>query len=112
VANLAIIQAIPRTREEIAAWSFSHAVHHVDLNRRIYEVHGQNLTNYFLDNFDPDNPGMWMYLHQSTHLQMDQVLGINPYDLNTLDWQNPDSVSTWFEQHYGEHQQAATILNV
>ena len=112
MANVAAIKYVPQTPDEVATWSFNHAAAHADIIRVIFQNQGTNLTSYFLDDFDPRNLGMWLYLHQATHNQMDQALGIAPYDLNTLDWQDPDSVASWFNGHAAEHQQAATLLNL
>jgi hypothetical protein len=112
---LAQIQAVPSTPDEIEAWSFVHAANHLDILRRIFETKGQNLTSYFLDNFDPAalDRTNWLYLHGIMHQQMDSVLGIQPYNLiGSLDWQDPDSVAVWFNAHSAEHVQASTLLGI
>ena len=111
---LAQIQSIPKTPEEIDAWSFVHAANHTDILRRIFETKGQNLTAYFLDNFDPKalDETNWLYRHATMHQQMDTALGIQPYNLNALDWQDPDSVASWFNSHASEHTRASELLGI
>lgn len=112
---LAQIQAIPKTPDEIEAWSFVHSANHVDILRRIFETQGKNLTSYFLDSFDPENltGTNWLYLHGIMHQQMDAALGIQPYNLlGSLDWQDEDSVATWFNAHQTEHTQASSLLGI
>ena len=114
---LAQIQAIPKTPGEIAGWSFAHAANHRDIIRRLIETgksSANTLMTYYLDNFSPDAIATtsWLYQHAVTHQQMDLALGIQPYNLNTLDWQDPDSVANWFDEHSVEHQQASQILGL
>lgn len=112
---LAEIQNVPSTEAEIAAWSFANSANHVDVIRRIYETqNGKQLTSYFIDNFDPKTLGStgWLYLHAIMHQQMDAALNIQPADLSTLDWQDPDSVANWFNLHTNEHQQASSLLGI
>jgi hypothetical protein len=111
---LAQIQAIPQTRDEIVAWSFANYASHADIIRRIQETKGQNLTLYYIDDFDPETLAAtnWLYLHAIMHQQMDQVLGIQPFNLVSLDWQDPTSVASWWNQHQSEHQQASMLLGI
>jgi hypothetical protein len=112
--GIAEIQAPPTTPDEMLSWSFVHMAHHRDIVRRIQETKSVNLTEYPLDYFSPEGTRgtNWLYNHAVMHNQMDQVLGIQGFNLNSLDWQDPDSVATWFDQHAAEHQQAGELLSI
>jgi len=109
---LATLFRIPQTPEEFSLWSFAHAAHHRDIIRLIFQTQSKRLDEYVLDPLNPVDMGNWPYLHQTMHQQMDTVLGIKGFDLSTIDWQDADLMSGWFNQHANEHYQAGAILKL
>lgn len=109
---LATIAMIPGNPEEFNLWSFAHQAHHRDILRLIYQTYTVQLDEYVLSPFDPLDPGQWVDLHQTMHLEMDAQLGIAGYDLTGLDWQDEGIVRDWFARHSDEHYRAGSLLGL
>lgn len=109
---LATLFTIPHTPEEFAIWSFTHAAHHRDLIRLIFQTRAKRLDEYVLDPFDPQNMGNWPATHAQMHQQMDKELGIDGFDLFEIDWQDADRTQEWITQNGSEHYRAGAILGL
>lgn len=112
MSAIAALYNVPGTESEFLSWSFVNAAHHRDINRVIYQLVGLVLTEYQLDPFDPNNPGVWLYQHQLMHENQNAALGIAGYDLLDVDWQDPAERAGWIQLHFNEHLQAANILRI
>ena len=95
MSGIASLYNVPQTDIEIREWGFSHAAHHRDIIRTIYELIHVALPEYQLDPIDPDNVGVWEYQHQIMHQQMDTVLGIAGNDLTSVNWKNREELAGW-----------------
>jgi hypothetical protein len=97
-------------------WSQAHAGHHTNcIVAATSQKFGSNFSNYILDPFDPTDPvGLerWLTNHQIMHQAMDIALSLPLNDLSELDWNDEDSVYTWFTQNFSEHQAWGTKLGV
>lgn len=112
---IAALQNIPGTPEELAQWSFAHAVHHIDINAAIYRIGAIALPEFVLDPFDPSNEnamGTWFYLHQQMHENQNALLGIAGNNLVDVDWSNQGELAGWINLNFVEHLQASNILGV
>lgn len=109
---LAVILDVPNNPEDFLTWSFTHATHHKDIIRVVFERNGPILSEYVLDPFNPADMQSWLYQHQLMHDAQNAVLGIAGYNLTALDWNNDAEVSTWFWNHGQEHYQAGALLNL
>lgn len=112
MSGLADLYNVPVTDQERAQWSFAHAAHHRDINRRIYELIKVALPEYILDPIDPSNSGAWEYLHQITHDNENQILGIQGQDLTGIDWKDQNLLAGWIFLNSSEHYQASNILEI
>jgi len=112
---LAALFNIPGTEEELNEWSFAHMAHHLDLINFIYNNSQIALPVFVLDPFnprDPDSVEAWSYLHQIMHQNQNALLGINGFDLTSVDWQDQNQVAAWIQLNAIEHVQAANITGV
>lgn len=109
---LATLFIIPQTPEEFSIWSFTHAAHHRDINRVIFQRGGGRLDEYVLDPFNPQDMGNWPYLHQTMHDQMNAALGLAGYDLTEIDWEDRDRTVDWVIHNGNLHYQAGAILGL
>jgi hypothetical protein len=100
------------TDEERAVWSFAHAAHHTDIIRTIYQITGIALSSYILDPFDINNSEIWADQHQQMHNEMDEVLGISPFNLDSWDWKDKATLAGNIWNNFSEHYQAAAILEI
>lgn len=110
--GLASIQNIPDDDISFQQWAFSHAGHHTDLNRRIYELFNIAVPGYVLYPFSQADESIWEYYHQITHSNMDAVLGITGNNLLGINWKDQGELSVWIELNFSEHLQASAILGV
>lgn len=109
---LMVIQEVPADPASFLTWSFTHAAHHKDIIRVIFERNGPILSEYVLDPFNPIDMQSWLYQHQLMHDAQNAVLGIAGYNLTALDWEADNEVLTWFWNHGQEHYQAGALLNL
>lgn len=112
MSDVAALFNVPSTDQERAIWSFAHAAHHNDIIRVIFQITGVILATYILDPFDPDNTGVWADQHQQMHNQMDDILGISPFNLDEVNWKDKSTLSGWIYDNANEHFQAANILEI
>jgi hypothetical protein len=112
VSSVAALANVPTDDQQRAVWSFAHASHHYDIVRVIYQITKIALPIYLLDPFDPNNTGIWADQHQQMHNDMDQLLGINPFNLDDVDWNNKQTLGGWIFNNFSEHYQAANILEI
>jgi len=75
-------------------------------------VAGLPLEQFILDPMNPDDLGFWLYLHATTHDQLNQVLGTSGFGLVDLDWQDPDQFAEWLRLNGDEHTRFCTALGV
>ena len=101
MANVAGLYNVPSDADELNVWSFNHAVHHRDINRRIYQIASVQLPEYILDPVTPDQS--WLIQHQEIHSLMNAILGNQGFDLEELDWKNPNALAGWIFQNAQEH---------
>jgi hypothetical protein len=112
VSAVAAIYNIPEAESDLLQWSFCHAAHHADINRRIYELTGAVLNSFVLDPFNPLDTGVWSYQHQQMHAEMNAVLGISGFNLLGVDWEDQGIKTGWIFLNAQEHFQAANILGI
>lgn len=112
MSGVAALYNVPSTQAELDDWAFAHAAHHRDINRRIYQLRGQQLPEFILDPFDTNDSGTWLYQHQAMHTNQDALLGISGYDLLDIDFRDKNEFAGWIFLNADEHVQAANILEI
>lgn len=110
--GLANIFNVPEGDHATNEWAFSHAAHHRDINRVIFEKFGAVIPDFILDPFDPNDTGTFGYQHQQMHNLQNAILGISGNDLLDVNWQNEEERSSWVDINAREHLQANAILGV
>ena len=109
--SLAQLLELPRNEAEWAMWSFAHASFHHDVDQAVARTYSVTLPEYALDPFNPKDT-TWLYNHQINHNARNVVLGIQGYDLTSLDLSDEGSVLDWINLHASEEQYAAQVLNL
>lgn len=112
MSGIAGIFNIPSDSQQLTAWSFNHAVHHVDINAAILKATGITVPSYVLDPLNPQDMQLWLSQHQVMHQFMDAILGVKGYDLTSVDWTDPAELGGWIQGNANEHFQAANILEI
>lgn len=112
MSAIASLYNVPTTEGELSTWSFLHAAHHADINRVVLETRGVQLPAYILDPFDPRNIQVWLDQHQDLHTQMDAVLGISGFNLDSVEWEDENQRAGWIFLQAQEHYTAAAILEI
>jgi hypothetical protein len=112
VSGIAALYNVPGTPEELSRWSFSHAVHHRDINDTIFKLSGFQIFEFLMDPISVDNIDNWLQSHQLMHQQMDEILGIVGYDLYDVDWQDQSQLAGWIFLNANEHFNASEILQI
>lgn len=112
MSSVASLANVPQTDEQLQLWSFAHAAHHADIIRLIYQITRIALPSYILDPLDPNDTSVWADQHQQMHLQMDELLGISPLNLDDIIWSDKSTLGSWIFNNFSEHYQAANILEI
>lgn len=109
--SLAAIFNVPTNRDDLNTWATSHAAHHRDIIRRIYEIGNIALPEYVLEPIDPNNMVTWAQQHQIMHQQMDALLGIKGYNLLNANFKDVNALTNWIQLNANEHYQADELLS-
>src|SRR5229473_541420 len=112
MSGLADLYNVPSSDQERAQWSFAHAAHHRDINRRIYELIAVAFPEYIIDPINPDSPGDWEYLHQTMHDNQNHILVMQAQDLTQVYWKDQRLLAAWVWINASEHIQASDILEI
>ena len=112
MSAIAALYNVPSNQEELDTWSFAHAAHHRDINRRLYELLQVTLPEFVLDPVELANPGVWIYQHQLVHNDFDALLQISGFDLTDFDPKDQNQLAGWIWLNAQEHYQAANILGI
>lgn len=102
----------PETPQTLASWSFDHAGHHRDVNRRIFEVFAIVIPDFPLDPFNPADTGVWGRQHQILHSEINSVLGLQGNDLIEVNWKDENERVSWIDLNAREHLSWNEIVGV
>lgn len=103
---------VPNTPEELQRWSFLHMALHRSENLAVLRQHGIILVENFLDPIDVTPNGSWFYDHQVMHNNVDQILGIEQFNLLDVDWEDSSQRIGWLQSHAQLHKQETDQLEV
>ena len=103
---------VPSKQNELDDWSFSHAAHHRDINRVIFQLLKISLAEYVLDPLNVKDAETWLYQHQLMHQAQDEILGIAGLDLLDVNFDDKNEFAGWIFANATEHVQAAQVLRI
>lgn len=110
--SIANLLNVPTDQQERDDWTFTHMVHHRDVNEQIFILTGVRIDEYVLDPVDPQRSTGWEDQHQAMHAAVNAVLGISGLDLTGIEWDKPTILSGWIFSNFTEHRQWANQLGV
>lgn len=99
----------PRSINE---WSFSNMDEHRKIVETIYVKNGTLLNIYPLDPVPVSNVVFWLQLHQQAHNDFTSVLGIENFDISSVDFRNQAQVDAWIRLHFDMHYVASQQLGL
>jgi hypothetical protein len=103
------ITASDASLEQFFFWN---AQDHIEISQAIQAQKSVNLFHRVLDPVDKDAIDGWMELHQQSHNDINQVLGLSGNDLSDLDFSNHARVREWMNLHAQEHQAMRQTLKI
>jgi hypothetical protein len=103
------ITASDASLEQFFFWN---AQDHIEISQAIQAQKSVNLFQRVLDPVDKDAIDAWMELHQQSHNDINQVLGLSGNDLSDLDFSNHARVREWMNLHAQEHQAMRQTLKI
>lgn len=112
MSGIAGLYNVPNTPEQLATWAFINMSEHRDFIRRIYELTKIALPEYILDPFNPKDLDSWNYSHQLMHNQMNELLGIQGFDIDSFDFEDKSTLENNIALHASEHYQASAVLGL
>jgi hypothetical protein len=96
--------SVPQSQEDWLRWSFANRVSHRVIRQGIVAKGGPQLVDYVLDPIDlRDFPGFLQRNNQS-HIDESAFLGTELFDLQDVDYTNPDSLRGFCYIHWLIHQ--------
>lgn len=101
---------VPTTPEELQRWSFLHMALHRSENLAVFRRFNILLVENILDPIDLQPNSGWFYDHQVMHNNMDQILGIEQFNLLDVDWDDPGQRLGWLQSHAQLHKQETDKL--
>ena len=109
---LAVLLEVPQTPE---AWN-RFAFHNQDqislIQQAILAKYKVALPEYILFPINLDSPDIWLFNNQQAHSNINTVLGLNSNNLQDLNFENNDQVTSWINQNYLELYDASQMLGV
>lgn len=111
MSGVAGLYNVPTTDAELATWAFNHQAHHQDIAAAL-AAKGVQMPMYILDPFDPNDMQGWLDNHQQLHFIQDAALGIEAYNLDSVEWSDVNQRSGWIFLNAQEHIQAADKLGI
>jgi len=103
------ITASDASLEQFFFWN---AQDHIEINQAIQAQKTVNLFERVLHPVDPQAFDIWLELHQQSHNDINQVLGLNGNDLSELDFSDKSKVSEWMNLHAQEHLSMRQVLKI
>lgn len=101
---LPVLLEVPQTPEDWLRWSFHHRVSHNVIRQGIVAKGGPQLIEYVLDPIDlRDFPGFLQRNNQS-HIDESSFLGTTLFDLQDVDYTNPNSLRGFVYTHWQIHE--------
>ena len=109
---LATLLNIPQTEEEQKVWAFAHQDQHVKIVNALFQKNSSVVLPIYILDPMPTGTDMetWLSLNQAAHGDFSSVLGLENNDLSTVDWKQPDQVSSWIRLHFQSHYDAQNAL--
>lgn len=111
LATLLNIPALDDSRS-LGEFSFSNQDQHRQIADAVMRSMGTQLNIYPLDPIPMYAIGAWLGLHQRAHDDMASALGVQNFDLSSVDFKDEQQMAAWIRLHFNSHQQAATILGI
>lgn len=112
MSGIAGLFNVPISDAELDTWASVHARHHVDINRLIYQITKLSLPEFVLEPIDRDNTNTWEEQHQIMHQNQNALLGIEGYDLSSVDFNDRDNLTAWIQLNAIEHREAEDLLRL
>lgn len=108
---IATLYNTPNTPTELDFWAHANMAHHQDIASAL-QSNGVTIPIYPLNPIPKKDIYIWVYQHQIIHNAQNAALGISGFDLTGVDFNNPDVLEDWIDQHGWEHLRAGEILQI
>lgn len=108
---LANLLNIPIDPEGWSYFSFSNQDEHRQIAAGLL-AKGVRIQDYELDPIPLQNTGPWLYIHQASHNEFTQALGISGSDFTSVNLSDAGQVASWVRLHFQEHIEAARKLGL
>lgn len=103
---------VPRTPSELNQWSWENKSSHLRIIQAIQQQKGITLQQYLLDPINENDIPTFLEREQQQHNDMNQALGLQGSDLDSVDWKDEKQREAWFWQDYQEHLDAESALKI
>lgn len=110
--SLATLFNVPNANDSttFSEFSFSNMDQHIIVTNAISAQKEIRIPLYPLDPMPFFDMGVWLRNHQQWHNNINGILGVNGFDLTSVDFNNQEEAESWTRNHASEHQQWSNIL--
>lgn len=109
---IAALFNVPTTARSWAQFSFHNRDQHQLAALSIRAQLGVSLTEYILDPIPVNDLAAWLNLHQQSHNQVNEALGVAGNDLSAVDPNDQGQIEAWIQNHAAEHRAWGNILGI
>lgn len=109
---LANIVAPPDGQNGWETFWFNNWIDHQQIQQAILAQSGVDQVIYVIDPWTNSDANGILQRHQQYHNDMNEALNLGGQDLSTIDFNNAESLKSWLQQHFTEHQSARAALNI
>lgn len=102
----------PKTGSDWDRWSFDHIDSHDRIRAAIRSQKKIDLNSYIAYPINPNYMVGFLQANAQLHIDMNGVLGLQSNDLLDVDFNQPNQLDAWVQEHWLEHQDAERALGI
>ena len=103
---------VPRTPQEWSNFSFNNYLDHQLIDAGLKTKKKVMITSQVIDPISWNDIANWLARHQILHNDEAGPLGLQVYDLQSVDLLNPQEAAAWIWLHWISHSSAHTNLGI
>lgn len=100
---LAELLNIPKTDRDFSLFSFANYLDHAQITAALQKQKNVQITNQVIDPINFQDLPNWLNRHQQLHTAIDAALGVQAYDLQSVNLLDPRQLEGWIFNHWVEH---------
>ncbi len=109
---IAVLLNRPTDQQQLANFSFANQNHHDLVVTTLRALGSTQVNRYIMDPVSLEDMNNFLIRHQQSHNEINGVLGVAGNDLSSVNFRDVNSLESWLQLHFSEHQQWQTKTSV